>query len=95
MKITVRDLKHHAFASTLFRRRHWAEPSPDLGLRSKQIPSGRLPAAQDLILRHRVTDYRVDEINVIHSLKLEETSSYAYGLCLWNVAVLHPECSGR
>jgi uncharacterized protein YcaQ len=91
MKISLRDLKHHAIASTLF-------PATTLGrairrLGFVQADPIRSPArAQDLILRHRVKDYRVDEINrKYHSLKLEEDYLYAYGFMpLETWRLLHP-----
>jgi uncharacterized protein YcaQ len=91
MKITLRDLKHQAIASTLF-------PATTLGrairrLGFVQADPIRSPArAQDLILRHRVKDYQIDEINrKYHSLKLEEDYLYAYGFMpLETWRLLHP-----
>jgi uncharacterized protein YcaQ len=91
MKITLRDLKHHAIASTLFPATTLGRAIARLGF--VQADPIRSPArAQDLILRHRVTDYRVDEINrKYRSLKLEEDFLYAYGFMpLGTWRLLHP-----
>jgi uncharacterized protein len=91
MILTLNDLKHHAIASSLF-------PSTTLGraiskLGFVQADPIRSPArAQDLILRHRVKDYREGDLNRNYrSLKLEEDILYAYGffpLATWRL--LHP-----
>ena len=91
MTISLRDLKHHALASSLFPATTLGRAVTKLGF--VQADPIRSPArAQDLILRHRVTDYRVDEINrKYRSLKLEEDFLYAYGfmpLATWRL--LHP-----
>ncbi|MEA2258219.1 MAG: uncharacterized protein QOJ51_1044, partial [Acidobacteriaceae bacterium] len=91
MKITLRDLKHHAIASTLFPATTLGRAIARLGF--VQADPIRSPArAQDLILRHRVTDYRVDDINrKYRSLKLEEDFLYAYGFMpLETWRLLHP-----
>lgn len=91
MTTTLRDLKHHAIASTLFPATTLGRAIRKLGF--VQADPIRSPArAQDLILRHRVTDYRVDEINRRYrGLKLEEDYLYAYGFMpqgTWRL--LHP-----
>jgi uncharacterized protein YcaQ len=91
MTITLRDLKHHAIASTLFPATTLGRAVSKLGF--VQADPIRSPArAQDLILRQRVTDYRVDEINrKYRSLKLEEDYLYAYGFMpLGTWRLLHP-----
>jgi uncharacterized protein YcaQ len=91
MTITLRDLKHHAIVSTLFPATTLGRAIRKLGF--VQADPIRSPArAQDLILRHRVTDYRVDEINrKYRSLKLEEDYLYAYGFMpLETWRLLHP-----
>jgi uncharacterized protein YcaQ len=91
MNITLRDLKHHAIASTLFPATTLGRAISKLGF--VQADPIRSPArAQDLILRHRVMGYRVDEINrKYHSLQLEEDYLYAYGFMpLGTWRLLHP-----
>jgi uncharacterized protein YcaQ len=89
--VTLRDLKHHAIASSLFPATTLGRAVSKLGF--VQADPIRAPArAQDLILRHRVTDYRVDDLNRRYrSLKLEEDILYAYGFMpvrTWRL--LHP-----
>jgi hypothetical protein len=91
MMITLRDLKHHAIASTLFPATTLGRAVSKLGF--VQADPIRSPArAQDLILRHRVTDYRIDDLDRSYrSLKLEEDYLYAYGfmpVSTWRL--LHP-----
>jgi uncharacterized protein len=91
MTVTFRDLKQHAIRSSLF-------PATTLGravnrLGFVQADPIRSPArAQDLILRHRVTDYKAGDLDRRYrSLKLEEDYLYAYGfmpLTTWKL--LHP-----
>jgi uncharacterized protein YcaQ len=91
MMVTLRDLKHHAIASTLFPATTLGRAVSKLGF--VQADPIRSPArAQDLILRHRVTDYRIDDLDRSYrSLKLEEDYLYAYGfmpVSTWRL--LHP-----
>jgi uncharacterized protein len=89
--VKLRDLKHHAIASSLFRATTLGRAVSKLGF--VQADPIRSPArAQDLILRQRVTDYRVDDLDRgYRSLKLEEDILYAYGfmpVATWQL--LHP-----
>jgi len=89
--VTLLDLKHHAIASSLFPTTTLGRAVSKLGF--VQADPIRSPArAQDLILRHRVTDYRVDDLDRSYrSLKLEEDILYAYGFMptgTWRL--LHP-----
>src|SRR5580704_2575247 len=91
LMVTLRDLKHHAIASSLFPATTLGRAVSKLGF--VQADPIRSPArAQDLILRHRVTDYRVDDLDRSYrSLKLEEDYLYAYGfmpVSTWRL--LHP-----
>src|ERR1700709_2559546 len=91
MKVTMTHLRHHAIASTLF-------PEPTLGRAISrmgfiQADPIRSPArAQDLILRHRVKQYRAGDLDRRYgALQLEEDYLYAYGfvpLSTWKL--LHP-----
>ena len=88
---SLRDLKHHAVASSLFRATTLGRAVSKLGF--VQADPIRSPArAQDLILRQRVTDYSVDDLDRgYRSLKLEEDILYAYGfmpVATWQL--LHP-----
>jgi uncharacterized protein len=91
MPVTLRDLKHHAIASSLFPPTSLGRAVSKLGF--VQADPIRAPArAQDLILRHRVSGYRVDDLDRNYrSLKLEEDILYAYGFmpqATWRL--LHP-----
>src|SRR5262245_37098567 len=58
----------------------------------------RSPArAQDLILRHRVKEYRAGDLELRYpSLGIEEDVLYAYGFVSQDVwSVLHPRKTGR
>jgi uncharacterized protein len=91
MKLTLSDLRRHAIASSL---------PPETTLRRAisrigfiQADPIRSPArAQDLILRHRVTNYRAGDLDRNYrALKLEEDYLYAYGFMpvkTWQL--LHP-----
>jgi uncharacterized protein len=89
--VTLRDLKRHAIASSLFRATTLRRAVQRLGF--VQADPIRSPArAQDLILRHRVTNYCEGNLDRRYrSLKLEEDMLYAYGFMpveTWRL--LHP-----
>lgn len=91
MNVTLDDLRHHAIASSLFRPTTLRRAIARLGF--VQADPIRSPArAQDLILRHRVIDYRVGDLERQYaSLDLEEDFLYAYGFMpqsTWRL--LHP-----
>ena len=91
MMVTLSDLKQHAIASSFFAATTLGRAVRKLGF--VQADPIRSPArAQDLILRHRVTDYRVDDLSrQYRRLKLEEDLLYAYGFMpveTWRL--LHP-----
>ena len=79
MKITLRDLRHHALATSLFPPTTLGRALDRLGF--VQADPIRAPArAQDLILRQRVKNYRVGDLDrKYRALKLEEDYLYAYG----------------
>ncbi|HXP09914.1 MAG TPA: crosslink repair DNA glycosylase YcaQ family protein, partial [Acidobacteriaceae bacterium] len=79
MMVTLRELKHHAIASSLFPPTTLARAIRKLGF--VQADPIRAPArAQDLILRHRVKEYRADDLDRRYrTLQLEEDFLYAYG----------------
>jgi uncharacterized protein len=79
MRVTLRDLKHHAIASSLFPPTTLGRAVSKLGF--VQADPIRAPSrAQDLILRQRVIGYRADDLDRRYrSLKLEEDILYAYG----------------
>jgi len=91
MMVTLRELKYHAIASSLFPPTTLGRAVSKLGF--VQADPIRAPArAQDLILRHRVKDYLAEDLNrKYRSLQLEEDFLYAYGfmpLKTWRL--LHP-----
>lgn len=91
MKITLRDLRHHAIASSLFPPTTLGRAISRLGF--VQADPIRAPArAQDLILRHRVKGYRAGDLDrQYRALRLEEDFLYAYGfmpVSTWQL--LHP-----
>jgi uncharacterized protein len=89
--VTLQDLKHHAIASSLFPPTTLGRAVGKLGF--VQADPIRAPArAQDLILRHRVKNYRADDLNrKYRSLQLEEDFLYAYGFMpLETWRLLHP-----
>jgi uncharacterized protein len=91
MMVTLRDLKQHAIASSLFPPTTLGRAVSKLGF--VQADPIRAPArAQDLILRHRVKDYLADDLNrKYRSLQLEEDFLYAYGFMpLETWRLLHP-----
>ena len=90
-KITKDDLKHHAINSSLFPATTLGRAVQRLGF--IQADPLRVPArAQDLILRHRVRDYVVGNLDRGYKrLALEEDFLYAYGFMprtTWRL--LHP-----
>ena len=89
--VTLSDLRHHAIGSSLFPETTLRRAVNKLGF--VQADPIRSPArAQDLILRQRVTDYRVGDLDRRYrNLKLEEDLLYAYGfmpVTTWRL--LHP-----
>jgi uncharacterized protein len=91
LMVTLRDLKHHAIASSLFPATTLRRAVSKLGF--VQADPIRAPArAQDLILRQRVTDYRADDLDrKYRALKLEEDILYAYGFMPFETwRLLHP-----
>jgi uncharacterized protein YcaQ len=79
MPVTLLDLKHHAIASSIGRISTLPKTLERLGF--VQADPIRSPArAQDLILRHRVKDYRAGDLERHYArLGLEEDYLYAYG----------------
>ena len=71
-KITLSDLRHHAIASSLFPATTLRRAIDKIGF--IQADPIRSPArAQDMILRHRVTNYRAGDLDRSYrALKLEE-----------------------
>ncbi len=91
LKLTLDDLRHHAIASSLFAPTSLRRALAKLGF--VQADPIRSPArAQDLILRHRVVNYRVGDLDRNYKrLDLEENYLYAYGFvpqATWRL--LHP-----
>jgi uncharacterized protein YcaQ len=88
---TLQDLRHHAIATNFARSTSLKRAIARLGF--VQADPIRAPArAQDLILRNRVTNYRVGDLERrYNSLDLEEDFLYAYGFMprsTWQL--LHP-----
>ena len=91
MKIDLAALRHHAINASLFDLTTLRRAIVRLGF--VQADPIRSPArAQDLILRHRVLDYRVGDLDrSYHRLRLEEDFFYAYGFMpLKTWLLLHP-----
>jgi uncharacterized protein len=91
MKVTLSDLRRHAIASSLFPVTTLGRAISKIGF--IQADPIRSPArAQDLILRHRVMNYRAGDLDLSYrALKLEEDYLYAYGFMpikTWQL--LHP-----
>src|SRR6266702_6413771 len=91
MLITLDDLRRFAVARSLFKPTTLQRALDRLGF--VQADPIRSPArAQDLILRHRVRNYRAGDLEAHYpSLGLEEDFLYAYGFMpqsTWNL--LHP-----
>ncbi|WP_198174947.1 DNA glycosylase AlkZ-like family protein [Spirosoma arboris] len=94
MKHTLNTLRQQAIASSLFPPTSLQEAIERLGF--VQADPIRVPArAQDLILRHRVNNYRVGDLeNDYPSLRLEEDFLYAYGFMpksTWQLIHPRPE----
>ncbi len=79
MKLTLKHLRLRAISASLFPPTTLRKAIDRLGF--VQADPIRSPArAQDLILRHRVRDYRAGDLDEHYpSLKLEEDFLYAYG----------------
>jgi uncharacterized protein YcaQ len=96
MTVTLKDLRQQAIGSSLFRPGTLKQALDRLGF--VQADPIRAPArAQDLILRHRVKDYRAGDIErEYRRLGLEEDILYAYGFMpqsTWRL--LHPRVAGK
>ena len=96
MNPTLKELRQHAIAASLFRPGTLQQAVERLGF--VQADPIQSPArAQDLILRHRVKDYRVGDIDRhYHQLNLEEDRLYAHGFMprsTWRL--LHPRIKRR
>ncbi len=96
MKLTLKHLRQHAISASLFRPTALRKAIERLGF--VQADPIRSPArAQDLILRHRVRDYRSGDLEEHYSfLNLEEDFLYAYGFMPQSTWVLlHPRLEGK
>jgi uncharacterized protein len=96
MKLTLKHLRQHAITASLFPPTTLRQAIKRLGF--VQADPIRSPArAQDLILRHRVKDYRAGDLEARYaSLSLEEDFVYAYGFMprsTWRL--LHPRLESR
>jgi uncharacterized protein YcaQ len=96
LKLTIDYLRRQAISSSLFSPTTLRRAIERLGF--VQADPIRSPArAQDLILRHRVTDYRAGDLERRYpSLKIEEDFLYAYGFMpqsTWQL--LHPRVEAR
>lgn len=92
---TISALRAHAINNTLFAPKSLRAAMEQMGF--VQADPIRSPApAQDLILRHRVKNYRVGDLDrKFESLDFEEDFFYAYGFmpkATWHL--LHPRVSG-
>jgi uncharacterized protein YcaQ len=91
MKTDLTALRHHAVRASLFDPTTLRRAVDRLGF--VQADPIRSPArAQDLILRHRVTGYKVGDLDRSYQrLRLEEDFLYAYGFMpLKTSLLLHP-----
>jgi hypothetical protein len=91
MKTDLAALRHHAVRASLFDPTTLGRAIDRLGF--IQADPIRSPArAQDLILRHRVMNYKVGDLDrSYHRLRLEEDYLYAYGFMpLKTWLLLHP-----
>lgn len=89
--VTLDQLRRYAVARSLFAPCALADAVKKLGY--LQADPIRAPArAQDLILRHRATDYRIDDLEKTYAaLPLIEDSIYNYGFFHRDeLALLHP-----
>src|ERR1700761_91343 len=94
MKLTLHHLRKHAITASLFSPTSLRNAVDRLGF--VQADPIRSPArAQDLILRHRVKDYRAGDLERHYpSLNLEEDFLYAYGFLPRPIhQLLHPRGS--
>jgi uncharacterized protein YcaQ len=96
MKVTLKELRQHAMTASLFRPATLRQAIGRLGF--VQADPIRSPArAQDLILRHRVKEYRAGDLEQRYpQLHLEEDFLYAYGFMpksTWQL--LHPRTKIR
>jgi uncharacterized protein YcaQ len=94
--VTLQDLRRQAIATSLFKPTTLRRAVERMGF--VQADPIRAPArAQDLILRHRVKDYRVGDLERrYHRLGLEEDRFYAHGFLprsIWRL--LHPRVPKR
>jgi uncharacterized protein YcaQ len=94
--MTLKHLRRHAIAASLFPATTLRKAVERLGF--VQADPIRSPArAQDLILRHRVRDYRVGDLEKRYpALNLEEDFLYAYGFMprsIWRL--LHPRLESK
>jgi uncharacterized protein YcaQ len=92
---TISALRAHAINNTMFRPKKLQTAMEQMGF--VQADPIRSPApAQDLILRHRVKNYHVGDLDrKFESLGFEEDYFYAYGFmpeATWHL--LHPRVSG-
>lgn len=96
MKLTLTSLRQHAVTATFFRPTTLRRAIQRLGF--VQADPIRSPArAQDLILRHRVSNYHAGDLEQHYpSLKIEEDFLYAYGFMpasTWEL--LHPRLESK
>jgi hypothetical protein len=96
MKFTLKHLKRHAITASLFPPTTLRRAIERLGF--VQADPIRSPArAQDLILRHRVKNYRAGDLERLYpKLNLEEDFLYAYGFMpasTWQL--LHPRLTPK
>jgi uncharacterized protein len=96
MKLTLEHLKRHAITASLFPATTLRRAVERLGF--VQADPIRSPArAQDLILRHRVRNYRAGDLEKRYpSLDIEEDYLYAYGFMpqkTWRL--LHPRLTSK
>jgi uncharacterized protein len=96
MQMTLKHLRRHAIAASLFPATTLRKAVERLAF--IQADPIRSPArAQDLILRHRVRDYRVGDLEKRYpALNLEEDFLYAYGFMpqsTWRL--LHPRLESK
>ena len=95
-ELTLAHLKARALAASLLPATTLADAVTALGF--VQADPIRAPArAQDLILRHRVGEYRVGDLERSYrELKLDEDFLYAYGFMPREIAtLLHPRLDSR
>jgi uncharacterized protein YcaQ len=89
--LTLADLRHHALKRTMFPPTTLKRAITKLGF--VQADPIRAPArAQDLILRHRVKDYRAGDLDRNYvSLDIEEDTFVNYGFVTRELqALMHP-----